>query len=461
MPQFHPHLLASWTGGRWTRLPAGPIASVSNDTRAIGAGSLYVALKGDRFDGHDFVEKAAASGAAAALVARPCGDALPQLIVADTRRALMNLAAGYRAALPLRAVAVTGSAGKTTVKEMCADLLSTDAPTARTRGNWNNDIGLPLSLLAADASHQYGVFEVGMNHPGELAPLCAILRPCCSIVTTVGPVHLEYFKSVRGIAEEKAEVFRALPRDGVAVASRDGEWFDVLAASAPGKLLSTSLERSADYTARMEQDGSRRFTVTEASTGDIVGFTASLPGRYIVEDALLAIAAARSFGLGWPGLVDAVRAYRPPPMRWQEQDLAGVRFINDSYNANPLSMRAAIRAFADLPATGRNWLVLAGMLELGLTEQAEHEGVGSFAAQTGGAGLMAIGARGAWIADGAERGGMPPASIVRCADVAEAVAALRGRLAPGDRVLLKASRGERLERVLEAWKAPAGEGGGR
>jgi UDP-N-acetylmuramoyl-tripeptide--D-alanyl-D-alanine ligase len=410
---------------------------------------LFVALRGENFDGHSFVADAIARGAVAALVdtTNNLSTEASLLVVKNTRTALIDLSFGYRKSLALQTVAITGSAGKTTVKEMTADVLAAESPTARTIGNFNNDIGVPLSLLATERENRFGVFEVGMNHPGELAPLCKILKPSVGIVTSVGPVHLEFFENEAAIAEEKAEVFRALRKSGRAVLCRDEKWFDVLRAAAKCRVITTSLRGGADYVAKIFGDGSLRFSVTENSSGDVVEFNAPLPGDFIVHDALLAIATGRHFGVSWPKIITAIAGYRAAPMRWQREDHRGVAFINDCYNANPLSMKAALDAFAAMKISGKKWVVLAGMRELGTTEREQHAGVGRAASRPEFAGLIAIGERGGWIADAARE-----IKIFRAADVSEAAKFLGGLAKSGDAVLLKASRCEKLERVLEQWK---------
>ena len=206
MPELDAKALALWTGGEWVgKPPHAPVRGVTIDSRNLKPGQLFVAIRGERVDGHAYVAQALRDGAVAALVQRDlaasCQAAGPLLAVTDPRAALAALAAGYRASLSTAMIALTGSVGKTTVKEMTADILSALAPTARTRGNWNNDLGLPLSLLTLEKEHRFGVFEVGMNHPGELKPLCEMIRPRWGVITTIGPVHIEYFNSVRAIAD--------------------------------------------------------------------------------------------------------------------------------------------------------------------------------------------------------------------------------------------------------------------
>lgn len=504
MLRFSPNDLARWTHGTWHGTPPATLTAVSTDTRTIGPGSLFVALRGEKYDGHNFITDAIARGASAALVdttfaeggstpdqtggdtplvrskgptsSRTDRGLVPLLQVPDTRRALRDLATGYRKSLAMQTIAVTGSAGKTTVKEMTADLLATAAPTARTRGNYNNDIGVPLSILATEPDTRYGIYEVGMNHPGELAPLCEIVKPAVSIITSVGPVHLEHFDNERAIADEKATVFRALKRTGRAILCRDEKWYDLLRDAAQCRVITTSLIGGADYVGKIAPDGSLNFTVTEKSTGDSVEFTAPLPGTHIIHDALLAIAAARHHRIPWPQLVTALANYQPAPMRWQRQEAHGITFINDCYNANPLSMTAALDAFASLKVAGRKIALLAGMGELGPTERELHEQIGRHAATKNFDALICIGERGAWIANAACSGrsasgtpeegrsasGTPDEgrsqsghhnTIHHFPDIETAIKHLRTTLHPGDTLLLKASRTEKLERIFEQFRA--------
>jgi UDP-N-acetylmuramoyl-tripeptide--D-alanyl-D-alanine ligase len=456
MPEFLSTELAAWSGGTWQGTPPISVRGVSIDTRTLEPGALYVALKGEHHDGHAYVEEALGRGATAAVVNRAFAAARPALgpllVVKDTRRALMDIAAGYRQTLDIEMAAVSGSVGKTTVKEMLAGTLSVVGPTARTRGNWNNDIGVPLSLLAVEKGNRFGVFEVGMSHPGELAPLCELLQPAIGVLTTIGPVHLEFFDSVQAIAREKAEVFKALPATGMAVVCRDERWFDLLKSSARCPVVTTSIKGDADYVGKALNDDEGRFVVYEKASGDRVKFDTPLPGDYVIYDALLAIAVARTRGADWDALVEAIRTYKPLALRWNVQTIDGMDFVLDAYNANPVSMRAALQAFAQMKARGRKWVVLAGMRELGAVDKEEHWSLGTDVARGEWAGLIAVGDHGELIAEGAARAGWTGDRVVRCPDSAAAARALKERIAVGDAVLIKASRGERLEDVLAEWK---------
>lgn len=461
MSEFNPAELAQWTGGEWRNGVPTAVSRIVHDSRSVErleqqafrSGDLYVALRGERHDGHDFVGEALRRGAVAAMVDRSVSVDVPLefplLCVNNPRAALMDMARGHRARLRGKIIGITGSVGKTSVKEIVADVLSLLGRTARTCGNWNNDIGLPLSLLQMQPHDAFGVFEVGMNHPGELAPLCALLQPAWGIMTPIGPVHIQYFDSVDAIAREKAELLKSLNAHGVAVLCKDNGWYEEFRSLAHGRVITISLREEADY--HGEPDGPDRMRVRERGESGEPIYTLSIPGAYAMSNALRAIAVGREHGLSHEALVETIRQYRPPPMRWSRTEAGGILFINDAYNSNPLSIRAALDAFAETPSEGRRWLVLGGMLELGDMEHPAHLAAGREAVHGPWAGLITVGRLGSWIADGAESGGFAGV-LVRCKDPEAAARTLAEHARPGDAVLLKASRGERLEEVLEAYE---------
>lgn len=457
-PLFDPLQMAAWCGGRWTALPAEPVRGASNDTRSLGKGDLFVALAGGQSDGHDFVAKAFEKGAAAALVragwAAPAGRAC--LAVPDPLAALQALARAHRLASGCRIVGVTGSAGKSTVKEMTAELLASRWPTARTLGNWNNAIGLPLSLLTlAPGHHRFGVFEAGTNHPGEIAALAEILRPDWALVTNVGPVHVEFFKDLEGVAREKRALLECLPRDGLAFIARDTPCFDRLFAAAPCPVRTASLlDPEADLKGEVLGDDGDRQRIRVVEKGQPHDVRLSVPGVHNALNAVLACLAAREAGLEWEAIDAVLSAFRPMRMRWQVHEAGGITIINDAYNANPLSMAAALRTFRSTRCEGRKWLVLGEMRELGDLAESAHDAIGESVADGPWEGLVAVGRLAARMADRACAAGFPADRVERVADAEAAAAAVRPRLRPGDAVLIKASRGVRLERVAEALGVP-------
>lgn len=452
MSTFDPLSLAAWCGGEWTPAPPRtPITRVVHDSREVGPGALFVAIRGERLDGHRYLGAAGAAGAVAAVVCRDAdvtdGAALPLLRVDDTNAALSDLAAGHRRGLRGVVVGVTGSVGKSTVKEMLATVLEAAGPVARTRGNWNNDIGMPLSLLAMDAGDRAGVFEIGMNHPGELARLCAVLRPQCGIVTPIGPVHIEPFGTVEGVAAEKSVLLLALPGDGLAVFDADSPYARLLRDASAAPIATVSSRSGADIRWSAERGNVVRLRDEQAG----VEVTAELPvpGRHNAMNAALAAAmASRRFNLPLPTIADRVARFVPMAMRWQELDVHGIRVINDAYNANPLSMDAAVAAFADIGVAGGKWLVLGDMLELGERGVADHRALGRRLATGCWAGLVTVGSLGAAIAEEALAQGLGADRVRACETCGEAAGVLRAALKPGDAVLLKASRGVALERIV-------------
>ncbi len=453
MPRLFPDELAEWSAGEWIVGRPTQVTSIVHDTRQITPGSLFVAIPGARVDGHDLLSEASSRGAVAAMISsdrvNKAGQILPCIVVENTVKGLGNVAAGYRRRLGIRIVGVTGSVGKTTVKEMIAGMLATTFATARTKGNWNNEIGLPLSILQMPEDTDMGVIELGISHPGEMAPLCDIAGPNWGVITNVGPVHLEFFSSVEAIAREKGVLLASLPPDGCAVISADEVNYELLKRMSPCRVVSVSLKGAADYAVVAMDAGTGVNRVLERESGETFEFKMPLPGVHNLHNALLAMAVARGCGVTWGSIEAALGHYEAPPMRWQKYDVGGITLINDAYNANPLSMRASIRTFAEMNVRGKRWLVLGDMRELGAGEVAEHEDVGRWMRFGDWQGLVTVGRLGLSLADGAVEAGMEAGRVMRC-DAPEAAADhLLAELKPGDAVLFKASRGVHLEVAVE------------
>ncbi|MEN7972648.1 MAG: UDP-N-acetylmuramoyl-tripeptide--D-alanyl-D-alanine ligase [Verrucomicrobiota bacterium] len=440
MSRFRPEELSKWGSAAWKNgVPSGGIAGISNDTRTIRPGDLYVAIQGENFDGHDFVRQAFEKGAAGALV----NDGFqwsgnPVLPVPDTIKGLQDIARGYRAEWVATVVGITGSVGKTTVKEMCAAMLSVKGETHRTAGNYNNHIGLPLSMLAMPREARFGVFEIGMNHPGEIAVLTDLLRPDIGILTDICNAHRESFESLEGIAREKAELAWRVPGDGLVFLDCDSDWFELIRAKTLASIRTISFGSNADYTGN-------------ASASDVLSvahheFSMPLPGEHIMRNALRAIALGLELGMTPAEVEQGLGRFELPSMRWEESEVRGIRFINDAYNANPLSMRANLGTFANLSGEGGKWAVIGGMRELGDTAEKEHAELGRFIDGLNLDGVIVVGELGRGIASHVGQ------AVFQTLEVAEAAQILRDHLHPGDCVLLKASRGERLEQVLEHFK---------
>ncbi len=449
MPTFPPSDLAAWTAGTWTRLPEREITAVVHDTRRMGPGALYVALAGEQFDGHAFLPVAPELGAVAAVCARGRSHpALPCLEVSDPLAALRDLAAGHRRRLGGLLIGVTGSAGKTTVKEPIAAMLAQRGGVCRTPGNWNNHIGLPLSLLAMEADDDFGVFELGMNQPGEIAPLAALLRPLCGLITSIGEAHIGAFGSLDGIAHEKAELLRALPPEGLAIHDIDSPWAPLFKDLTPCRIVSCSLRAKADFVGQPLDGGQDRMRVQDLRHGLDFDLTLPQPGSHMMRNVLLAVAVARESGLSPGEIAEGLLAFTACPMRWERFEWGGFRIINDAYNANPPSMRGAIKTFAALEGLPEKWVVLGGMAELGDLEASAHRELGAYLARHPWAGLLCVGPVARGIAAGFRDGQGRAAFLAEVPDVAEAARLLLENARPGAGILLKASRSDRLERVL-------------
>lgn len=431
---------------------------VAFDTRLLKPGQLYVALKGEARDGHEFVGRALASGAAAALVSSswqaPDGaSAWPLLRVPDPLAALSMAATAWRRTSRACILGITGSSGKTTTRQMTASLLSGAGPTCSTAGNFNNAIGLPLSLLRLTAEDRFGVFECGTNHPGEIAHLAAILQPEGALIASIGTAHIGNFGSTEKIANEKADLLRALPANGFAVLCRETLHFDLLAAASPAPVTTTSLKtREADFCGSWtppDATGFATLTVTERATGAITRLRYPLPGEHNASNLLLAFAAARRAGITAVAATEGLQHFTLPGNRWELHDQGGVTFINDAYNANPDSMTASLHSFFAAPAAGRRLAVLGDMLELGEQSAALHAAVGQRVAAFKPDALFTIGEMASTaLADAAAAAGLPAARIFRYANATAARAPLHAFVRPGDSVLLKASRGLALEKLL-------------
>jgi len=358
------------------------IHGVSTDSRNIEPGMLFVALKGPNHDGHEHVAAAAAAGAVAAIVEQPQSVDIAQLVVRDTRLALGQLAAAWREQLATPLVAVTGSNGKTTVKEMCAAILGEAGRTLSTRGNFNNDIGLPLTLLRLEPEHDYGVIEMGANHSGEIAYLSGLTRPQVAIITNAGPAHLEGFGSIEGVARAKGEIYQGLSRDGVAVINADDNyaplWREL---SGSHRSISFGLERSADIGVRGMGDlhGSELEVLTPLGEFHL---SLPLPGRHNILNALAAIAATIALGLELEVIARGLNHMAPVSARLQlREGRRGATILDDSYNANPASMHAGLEVLAG--CDGKRYLAMGEMGELGQSGEALHRQGGLDAQQLG------------------------------------------------------------------------------
>jgi UDP-N-acetylmuramoyl-tripeptide--D-alanyl-D-alanine ligase len=448
--------VAAATGGCLAGTDAA-FAGISIDSRTLKPGELFFALRGERFDGHAFVTIAAERGASGAVVEK-AGDApIAQIVVKDAVAALATLARAWRERSGATVIGVGGSNGKTTTKELLASILAGAGPTLATRGNLNNHLGVPLTLLRLEPGHRFAVIEMGANHPGEIAALAGLARPAIALVTNAGDEHLEGFGDLAGVAQAEGEMFAALTDTGVAVINADDPFHELWQKMARGaRQVRFGIESAADVRAtglqgRIES-GAFVTVFTLVVGGEPARVRLGLAGRHNVMNALGAAAAAHAAGVSLPAIVAGLE--RVSPVNGRLQLKAGPRgcwLIDDSYNANPSSVRAGIDVLCSLP--GEHWLVLGEMAELGSHTEASHAGIGDYARSAGVTRLFAIGAatRLAVAAFGAHGSWFEDAG--RLAD------AVGAGLDAGVTVLIKGSRVNRLERVVDRLLQPLAAAG--
>ena len=426
---------------------------VVSDSRTLSPQQLFVALKGPRFDGHEFVGAALALGAAGALVAAEQPVRLAQIIVPDTQAALERAARHWRAGFTGALVGVAGSNGKTTAKEMTAAILGQTGNCLATRGNLNNHIGVPLTLLRLTPAHRFAVVEMGANRAGEVAALVSIARPTIGMITNAGAEHLEGFGSLEGVARAEGEMVAGLTLGATAVINADDEFAGLWRAFTPARVVTFGVREPADFSATEVHTsvGAEGF-LTQFRLSSPAGSAAihlAVGGAHNVANALAAAAAAASAGAGLEHIAAGLAAVRAVPGRLQfKQGASGAWLIDDSYNANPSSVRAAIEVLSSL--AGRKWLVLGDMAELGEFAHQEHSAIGEFARAHGVERLYATGPLAARAVDSFGAGAQ------WYSDAAALTAALTGALgkaAPDVRLLIKGSRVNRLERVVDALAA--------
>jgi UDP-N-acetylmuramoyl-tripeptide--D-alanyl-D-alanine ligase len=444
--------LAEFCGGELTGPAQVRISGVSSDTRSLARGELFAALRGESHDGHRFVPAALAAGAAALLVSEKleADPGVPVIHVPDTIKALGDLARAHRARFAGPVVAITGSNGKTTTKELCAAVLEAAGQRVRrTPGNLNNHIGLPLSVLRLARGDSALVVELGMNHPGEIDYLAGIASPSVGTITNVAPAHLGPMGSIDAIARAKGELFDRIRADGTAVVNLDDARVVEQSRRFAGRKLGFGRAEAADFRAEQVafEDGRPRFELVGPPGRAGVHF--GIAGVHLVEDALCAAAAAWATGrlTDLTPIASAFERFCGVPGRAAERlTAAGVRVIDDTYNANPHSVAAALRTLAGLRGRGRAFAVLGDMFELGDDAPALHAECGVQAARAGVSLLIGMGPLSEHLVRGAREAGL--ADVVHTGDPREAAARVRERARAGDVVLVKGSRGMQMERVV-------------
>ena len=441
------------TGGSVLGSPAGPdlFSAVSIDSREIPSGCLFIAVRGERFDAHDFLPQVAAAGAGAAIIDRPemaKGLNIPCIIVPDTRKALGRLASHVRRRLSSRVIAIGGSNGKTTTKHLVGSVLASALRGTQSPKSFNNDIGVPLTILGVSPADDYVILELGTNHPGELAPLSMMAMPDIAAITSIGPEHLEGFGDLAGVRREELTLLDGLVPDGLCIANADDPELPPLARARARRVITFGFAPDSDLRIR-EADCTLegiRFRIA----GCDEEYSLPLPGRHNAANALVAIAIGREMGLSDAAIRQALASCSRPEMRMQVMRLGQYTILNDAYNANPASMLAALETIASADVPGRRIAVLGDMRELGAQSAALHRQIGTAAAGSSLAILLTVGVDAEHLADAAIAAGMSADTVVRATDALQAAKLLTPILRPSDTILLKGSRGMRLERVVSS-----------
>src|SRR6266852_3494269 len=440
--------------------PLARVAGVSIDSRTIRAGELFIAIHGPSHDGHDHVASALERGAIAAVVAeaqlsRYEGLAGKQcMAVGDTFEALKQLARAVRQSWGGKIAGVTGSVGKTTTKEILAALLGAKLRVLKSEGNFNNAYGLPLTLFRLEDEHDAAVLEIGMSRRYELQELAAIAKPDVGVVTRVAPAHLEFFASIEEIALAKRELIEGLNgRDSVAVLNADDPLVAAFASHAPGRVLTYGIDKAADYRAEAIEDrGALGSAFVLVENGKRARLELALPGRHVISNALAALAAASVWGIGAAEAQIVFRSMHAPAMRGELLHFSnGAALINDSYNSSPAALQAMIKVLAATPGYRRRILAAGEMRELGATSAQLHREAGKCTAETGKIDWV-VGVEGdaTQIVEGAVAAGVPRAQTKMFASSEEAAKFLADFVAPGDLLLVKGSRGVKMERIVES-----------
>lgn len=430
------------------------VSRVCTDSRKVRAGDLYVAIKGEKFDGHRFVIDAIRAGAAAAVVGQGFevqnyDTTFDWIRVPDTRAALGRMAARYRQDFQLPIIAVAGSNGKTSTKEILAAVLGQQFEVLASEASFNNDIGVPLTLLRLESKHRAAVVEIGTNHPGELAPLIRQIDPNWGVITSIGREHLEYFGDLNGVIAEEGVLAEMLPPSGTLYLNGDSPGAELIAARTTATVVTAGEGEGNQWrisNVRCLEHG-YAFTVSGPRPEMNGTFELNLLGRPQISNALLAIAVAADLGLSQEQASAGLRGCRTPKMRLEISNLGGVRLLNDAYNANADSTRVAFETLAELPTTGRRIAVLGDMAELGPHARSGHEEMGRLAAELNFDLLLTIGEQAALTAEAARAAGLRKAGAVESLEML--AENLSDTLREGDVLLLKASRAARLERLIE------------
>ena len=435
-------------------------SGISIDSRTIKDGELFVAIKGDVFDGHNFIEEAMKKGACGALVHEdhPVSGSMLQnrviVSVHDTLLALQETARFYRSKFAIPVTGITGSNGKTTTKEMLWSILSQKTHVLKNEGNLNNHIGVPLTLLRLDSSHKMAVIEMGISERGELSRLCRIAAPDSAVITNIGPTHLEKLGRIENVAEAKAEILKFIPSNGFSILNRDDKFFDVFRAMSPGRIISFGITPEADVHIESYEDAVEGKSVDSVSFNLIcpagkTGVSLQVIGLHNIYNALCAAASAYAHGISLADIKSGLEKFTPVRMRSAVEKVGEIYIINDTYNANPASMVAAIDMLKTFKAGKRRFVVIGDMLELGENTIMAHRDLGIYIAGAGADGLIAVGEFAGYVAEGAAEAGMNEDKVKAFHDYPQTLEQIKEWITAGDIVLVKGSRGMKMERIVE------------
>lgn len=445
--------VAEATGGRLDG-PDAPVTGAATDSRWVRRGDLFVAVTGERVDGHDHVDEAFGARAAGALVSSDARFVGPVVRVADTQEALLRLAADERGSIGADVVGITGSSGKTSVKDLTAAVLATRFRVHASPRSFNTEIGVPVTLLTVPDEVEVVVCEMGSRGPGHVTRLCEVARPIVGVVTNVGPAHLEMFGSIDAVAQAKGELVEALPENGTAVLNADDPRVSAFDVRTRARVLRFGTAPDAEVRGEdLRLDGSGLASFTLRVPGGSERVELGVPGEHMAWNALAAAATGVALGLTAGECAAGLKEARVSSWRMEISDgPGGIRILNDAYNANPASMAAALKAARWIAGSHACVAVLGPMAELGAASDVEHERVGELAARLGIDHLIVVGENAQLIAVGAVREGVEPERVTRCDTPQEAAEAALRRARPGDVVLVKGSRAAGLERVVEAMR---------
>jgi len=433
------------------------IKGISIDSRTVKEGELFIAIRGDRYDGHDFVPAAIQKGAWGALVEqsvleskfKSMGGIRNIIPVEDTLFSLQEMSLIHRKKFTLPVIGITGSNGKTTTKEMLASIMQQKGPVLKNEGNLNNHIGVPLTLMKLDAHHTAAIIEMGMSGLGEIKTLARLAMPAVGVITNISAAHLQFLGSTDTVADAKGELLETMRSDGTAVLNADDRYFAALRSKYPGTVLSFGIEQPADVRASGIRQVKDVTDLTLHAGGRSVLVRLRTVGRHNVYNALAAAAAALAAGMQPEAVKFGLEEFHPVAMRSELKDVKGRTVLADHYNANPGSMQAALETLASLKTGKHTIAVLGDMLELGDTAAASHSSIGAAAANLGIDLLITVGPLARHIAEGAIAAGMARDRVFEAETTSRGAALLREHSRPGDTVLIKGSRGMKMEKVLE------------